>query len=90
MENHYTVRELDHYFNDMREDLKEIKAQTYKTNGRVTSLEKSRTQIWTAISVGILVIGTIISLAIMAIDSKIEKGIQTALENNVANIQYAE
>lgn len=55
----YSNRELDHYFNDIREkflgaieeiakDTKEIKIQTTKTNGRVTRLEHWRTAVLAA------------------------------------------
>ncbi len=53
--------------------LDDIKTQTIKTNGRVNSLEGSRIQIWTAISMLLFLGGTIIYLSIMAIDSKLDK-----------------
>jgi hypothetical protein len=48
----------------------------------------SKAKIWTAITVLMLLGGGIITLAVMAIDSKIEKGIKQALENNVAKVEY--
>ena len=48
----------------------------------------SKAKIWTAIAVLMLLGGAITTLAIMAIDSKIEKGIKQALENNVAKVEY--
>lgn len=85
----YTMKEVvEHYLKDMKEDLKEIKIQTIKTNGRVTSLEHTRSWIWGAIAVLTILGGTIIALAIMAIDNKIEHGIQQALLNNVSKIEY--
>lgn len=61
---------------DIKETLTRIENQTTKTNGRVGSLESSRTQIWTAIIVFIFLGGVIITLAIMAIDSKIKDGVE--------------
>lgn len=49
----------------------------------------SKAKIWTAITVLMLLGGAMITLAIMAIDSKIEKGIQTALDNKVNKVEYA-
>ncbi|HRH25317.1 MAG TPA: hypothetical protein PLQ20_03215 [Candidatus Paceibacterota bacterium] len=59
--------------------LGKILEQTQKTNGRVNSLETSRTQIWTAISILLFLGGAIITLSISAINTKIEKGIKDAL-----------
>lgn len=41
-EGQYSTRELEHYFGDIRKDIKEIKEQTIKTNGRVNKLENWR------------------------------------------------
>ncbi len=52
----YSKRELDHYFQDMKSDIKEIlidgketKVQVYKTNGRVTRLEWQTRVFWWAL-----------------------------------------
>jgi hypothetical protein len=88
-DNSYTMKEVvEHYLKDMKSDIKEIKEQTTKTNGRVTSLEHTRSWMWGAIAVLTLLGSTIITLTVMAIDSKIEKGIQQALLNNVSKIEY--
>ena len=47
----YSKRELDHYFGDIRNDLKEIKLQTQKTNGRVSKHDKILLIVATAIGV---------------------------------------
>lgn len=87
MENNYTIKEvMEQNFGEMRTHLTEIKAQTIKTNGRVNSLEKSRVQVWTAIGILTCLGGIIITLAIMAIDTKISKGIETALDNRVERV----
>lgn len=76
----YTIKEMIAEFRrDTTESLHRIEAQTVKTNGRVSSLESSRTQIWTAIAVVIFLGGVIISLSIMAIDAKIAKNIKEVL-----------
>ena len=62
----YSQRELDHFFTDLKSDIKEIKdvlnrveQQTTRTNGRVTKLEYWRTGVvW---GVGVLAaVGTIV------------------------------
>lgn len=48
----YTKREMDEKWNDIRESLGRIEAQTSKTNGRVTALERGQ---WLAIgAIGVL------------------------------------
>lgn len=89
-EDNYSIKEvLESKFAEMGQHLTEIKAQTIKTNGRVNSLEKSRVQVWTAISVLLVVGGAVATLAIMAIDTKIANGIAQALQDNVATVEIA-
>lgn len=42
MNQDYSNREIDAHFSDIKETLARIETQTTKTNGRVTSLEESR------------------------------------------------
>ncbi len=80
-DNTYTIKEImEKGFKDMEEHLLEIKTQTTKTNGRVNSLERSRVQIWTAITVGIFLMGTIITLYTESIDAKITKSVSDAID----------
>ena len=67
--------------------LDEIKVQTTKTNGRVNSLETTRVQVWTAITILLFLGGVIITLSLMAIDTKIKDGIQQALAESVSKVQ---
>ena len=90
-EDSYSIKEtLAHYFDEMKEDIKEIKVQTTKTNGRVSSLESSRDRLWGGMALLTLLGGAIITLSVMAIDTKIEKAITTALEERINKIEYAE
>lgn len=83
----YTIKEvMELNFNELKQHLIDIKTQTTKTNGRVNSLEKSRVQVWTAIGVLTMLGGAIIYLSVMAIDNKIQRGIETALENSVESV----
>lgn len=63
--------------------LKEIKTEQNNAkealNATTMSLQISKTQFWTAITLLLLLGGTIISLSITAIDSKIKEGIVSAL-----------
>lgn len=79
LKGNYSKRELDHFIGELHADIKKILEQTTKTNGRVNGLEETRTKMWTAISVLTVLGGTIIGLSIMAIQSKIDKGIEQAL-----------
>lgn len=61
-------------FDEFKEDMKSI----FKDKEiRLNTLEKGKIQIWTAISILLLLGGGIITLSIMAIDNKIEKGFQS-------------
>lgn len=89
LEEEKTYRELIVFkLNTIQEDIKETRIQTTKTNGRVNSLEKSRIQVWTAIGVLTTLGGIIIYLSVMAIDAKIQRGIETALTNRVQSVEY--
>ncbi len=84
----YSLKEVvENNFKEMREHLQDIKIQTTKTNGRVNSLENSRVQVWAAIGVLLLCGGSIIYLSIMAIDNKIQRGIDTAFNNKFDSIE---
>lgn len=48
----------------------------------------NKTRLWTAITLLLFFGGTIIALSINAIETKIERGIQQALANNVSVIEY--
>lgn len=92
MKNDYSIKEmLEEFRKDMKETLVRIEAQTIKTNGRVSSLEKSRTQVWTAISIMVLLGGTLMALAVKnvenGIDSKINRGIQLGLDSRVESVK---
>lgn len=65
-EQNYNKRELDHYFQDMKQDIKEIlldgketKAQVYKTNGRVNKHDWYFKALWW----GLGIVGTILMLS---------------------------
>lgn len=90
MEKPYAKREIDTFMKnlsdkleehheDVMRELTEIKGQTIKTNGRVNSLELSRSYIWGAMAVLVILGGTIITLAVKAIDQKIEDGIRKGI-----------
>lgn len=90
MEKPYAKREIDTFMKnlsdkleehheDVMRELTEIKGQTIKTNGRVNSLELSRSYIWGAMAVLVILGGTIITLAVKAIDQKIEDGVRKGI-----------
>ena len=66
----YSKRELDHYFADMKNDIKEIlidgketKQQAYKTNGRVNKIEWQIKAFWW----GLGVLWTLLALSLPTI-----------------------
>lgn len=88
----YTIKEfIGHYMDDMKEqigeihtDVKEIKIQTQKTNGRVSKLEFWR-------SVIIWGFGVILALAVpigMFIKSQIRQTVVDVLEEKASSITY--
>ena len=91
MENQYSIKEvIEQRFDEMGEHLKAIVVQTTKTNGRVSVLENHKAYLWGAFSLLTILGGTIIYLSVMAIDTKIEKGIDNALSARVERVEYDE
>lgn len=56
----YSNREIDSHFEELKETLKRIEAQTTKTNGRVSSLEE-----WRSYVVGAVAVLTLIGLPLL-------------------------
>jgi len=94
-------QKLSDHINSFNEFKVEIKTILADKDLRVTSLEKGKIQIWTAISMLLVFGSVIITLSIMAIDSKIEKGfkskevqdliyksVEQTLLDNVNKIEY--
>lgn len=83
----YTIKEImEKQFKEVHNHLDTIELNLKEQGERTSSLERSRVQIWTAISVTVIFVGTIVTLTINAINSKIENGIAKALQDNVSNI----
>ncbi len=61
MEKDYSKRELDTHFQEVKDQLIEIKFQVMKTNGRVTKLENWR---WMIVGGGAVIMATVIPLII--------------------------
>lgn len=88
MDESYTIKEyIGEKFDEVNVHLSEIKIQTTKTNGRVGSLEKSRTQLWTAVTIIIFMGSAFITLATYALDTKIEKGVKSVLSEYEVQIK---
>lgn len=76
----YTQRELDHYFSELKEDVRIIKEQTLRTNGRVNKLENWRWLLTGGMTIiTMLVIPLIVYIWNTQNSSSIEAGIQKAL-----------
>ena len=80
-------KDVSEKFDGVHKRLDKIEIQTTKINGKVGSLERSRIQIWTAISVTVVLVGTIFALYSQTIDAKIKEGIAQALTEkyNITN-----
>ncbi len=72
------VSKLEDWSNESK---KVIESTTKIASDTALNYTVDKTRIWAVIGVLILLGGTIITLAIMAIDSKIQKGIDTRSEN---------
>lgn len=89
MEAPFSNREIREMFDDIKGDLSDIKVQTTKTNGRVTSLELSRaeqdgiykaTAIASTLAFSILMAVTgYVLTQVISIDSRITSAISAAL-----------
>ncbi len=86
----YSIRELDHYFKDMRDtiaemnfDVKEVKSQTQKTNGRVNKHDWQIKAFWWALGIFwsvILVLGpAILKFIKYEIDQTVHQSLRQAL-----------
>lgn len=69
-----------------KEAQKVIENTTKIANETYTNYKTDKTRIWAVIGVLIFLGGTIITLSIMAIDSKIRDGISQALADNISKI----
>ena len=74
-------KDVSEKFDGVHKRLDKIEIQTTKINGKVGSLERSRSQLWGSIGMLVLLGGTVITLAIMVIDSKIKESITNAFAN---------
>lgn len=76
---------MEQRFDEQNSHLIEIKEQVKKTNGRVNSLELSRSYLWGAVAVLLLLGGGIAGLFWSVLEAKINKVVEQALLEN-ANI----
>ena len=60
MDDPYSNREIKEFFNEIKKDLNDIKTQTTKTNGRVSSLEQ-----WKAYTTGAVAVLTLVVLPVL-------------------------
>lgn len=100
MADNYTIKEyIEHAMNDVKdkitvihEDVKEIKVQTTKTNGRVNSLENHKSWLWGAFAGVLLISGLLGFLIKFWVKENIREwtsiAVEEALKNNVTEINY--
>lgn len=100
MDNNYSIKEfIEHAMDDIKEkidtihtDVKEIKAQTTRTNGRVSKLEWWRSgfiwvlgAMWT---LALIVIPLLYKAFYKNLDYKIKDAVVQAVDNKVNKIEY--
>lgn len=95
----YTIRELDHYFKDMREAIEEIRTdgketlkQAQRTNGRVNRHDWYFKAVWWALGAAwsLLLLGVPLLWRLLSaqIDVKIHNGIISALNEKANKVEY--
>ncbi len=65
-----------------------IENTTKIANDTYSNYKTDKSRIWAVVGVAMFLGGTIITLAIMAIDNKIKDAVVRALQDNVASIEY--
>lgn len=79
---------MEQRFDEQNSHLIEIKEQVKKTNGRVNSLELSRSYLWGAVAVLLLLGGGIAGLFWSVLEAKIEKAVEQALLDKINKVEY--
>jgi len=88
--NHQNVmKQLDDISNSIKSIDNKLDKALEKQDSKFDTLFANKNYLWGAYSVLVITTGVIITLAINAINHKIEVGIAKALENNVESIEYA-
>jgi hypothetical protein len=92
-ETSYSIKEmLSHIHEDLSDRLNKIDEKQAVANGRTAKLENAKIQIWTAISVLLIIGGTMITLVINAVNTKIDVASVKAAKEAVtqALLEYQE